>query len=147
MTYRALLDDLLREDEDSRGQPYDDATGKRIRAPQGNVTIGIGRNLDQKPLSPAAQAFLLDEDIRDAEADARVLVPNFEALSDVRKAVVVSMAFNLGRDRLAGFVNTLRAIREERWVDAAAGMRASKWATQLPNRSKKLANAMEADRL
>lgn len=137
VTYRELLREQLRRDEGVRDRPYKDSVGK--------LTIGVGHNLDDKPLPAEVIDLLLEHDMRDAEMDARLLLRNFDELSDARKAVVVNMAFNLGRGRLAGFTNTLKAIREGRWADAAAGMRASLWATQVGARAERLARLMEHD--
>lgn len=142
MSYRDILRAQLRIDEGVRGQPYDDATGKAIRAPKGKVTIGIGHNLDAKPLSAAVMALILEEDMDDAEADARALVPNFDRLTPVRQAVICNMAFNMGRDVLSGFKNTLKAVNEGRYEAAARGMRASLWARQTKGRADRLIEQM-----
>jgi lysozyme len=52
------------------------------------------------------------------------------------------MCFNMGWGGLGGFTNTLQAIQERRWAAAAAGMRASLWARQVPERAERLARAM-----
>lgn len=143
VSYREILRRQLRIDEDVREHPYDDKTGKRVRALEGNTTIGCGHNLDAKGLPAAVIEILLELDIDEAEADARALVKNFDQLTRVRQAAVVNMAFNLGRDKLAGFRQTLRAINEGRFDDAARGMRASLWARQTKARAERLAVAME----
>lgn len=132
---REILRPQLRIDEGVRSKPYKDTVGK--------TTIGCGRNLDDKGVRPDEIALMLENDINDAEADARALVPNFGELSEARQAVVCNMAFNLGRARLAQFKQTLRAIAEERWADAAQGMRRSRWAQQVGERAERLATIME----
>jgi lysozyme len=124
-------------DEGFRLKPYHDSVGK--------LTIGVGRNLDDVGISASEADFLLVNDLDEAERSARRLLPNFDALSDVRRAVILNMAFNLGETRLAGFVNTLEAIREGRWDDAAAGMLASKWAKQVGARAVRLAASMQTN--
>lgn len=138
MSYREILRNQLRVDEGVRRYPYQDTVGK--------WTVGVGRNLDDVGMRDDEIALMLENDITEAERAARSLVPNFDALSDARRAVVVNMAFNMGQNRLAGFVNTLKAIHEGRWEDAAAGMRASKWATQVGARAERLATLMEHDK-
>lgn len=135
MTYRDFVRRQLRFDEAVRRKPYRDSVGK--------LTIGVGRNLDDKGLSAEEIAFLLENDINDAECDARRLVHNFDELSDQRKAVVINMAFNLGYERLARFTNTLNAVNQGRFKDAAAGMRDSLWAKQVGDRAERLAVIME----
>ncbi len=74
-----------------------------------------------------------------------MLVKNFDVLTDARKAVLVNMAFQLGIDGLAHFPNTLRAIQEGRWADAAEAMLTSKVATvQAPARWARLALTMRS---
>ena len=134
MSYRDTLRKQLRIDEDERFKPY--------RCTAGALTIGVGRNLDAKGIRPDESALMLENDINDAERDACALVPNFDALTDARKAVVVNMAFNLGRDRLSKFANTLRAINEGRYDDAATEMLDSAWAKQVGARATRLADQM-----
>jgi lysozyme len=87
--------------------------------------------------------YLLANDMKKAERTARKLVKNFDSLSDNRKVVILDLAFNLGETKLAKFVNTLKAINEERWNDAAKGMENSLWYNQVGNRSKKLVKMMK----
>lgn len=134
MSYLDILHRELPIDEGSRAHPYRDTVGK--------LTIGVGRNLDDVGLRPNEIYYLLDNDIADAEDTARSIVDTFDQLSDERKAVLVNMAFNLGRDRLMGFAQMLQAVRDERWDDAAAAMLDSKWAIQVGARATRLADAM-----
>jgi lysozyme len=134
MTYREIAKAQLKVDEGVRAKVYKDSVGK--------LTIGVGHNCEDKPLSDRAIDVILEDDIADAEADARRLVPNFDALTDNRKAVLVNMSFNLGYARLKGFVNTLRAVSDGRYSDAADGMLASLWAGQVGDRAKRLADHM-----
>jgi lysozyme len=137
MNYIDILHKQLPIDEGVRDKPYRDTVGK--------MTIGVGRNLDDVGLSKSEIYFLLDNDIAAAEESARSILDNFDSLSDARKAVVVNMAFNLGRSRMAGFTNTMQAIREGRWNDAADGMLSSKWAQQVGARAIRLAQSMRDD--
>ena len=134
MTYRDILRAQLYLDEGKRNSMYLDSVGV--------ATIGVGHNLKDRPISDKAVEQILSDDIDIAEKDARRLLPNFDSLSPVRQAVVINLSFNLGHARLAGFVNTLKAINQGRYEDAAAGMLASKWATQVGARAKRLADAM-----
>lgn len=133
MTYKDIVRAQLPIDEGRKTKPYRDTVGK--------LSIGVGRNLDDVGVRPDEIALMLENDIAEAERAARSLV-NFDDLSDVRKAVVVNMAFNMGAAVLARFVNTLRAINEGRFGDAADGMLASKWAQQVGARAQRLAKQM-----
>lgn len=135
MSYRELLRAQLEDHEGRRDKPYTDTEGK--------LTIGIGHNLTDKGVSPAVIDLLYQEDVDDAERDARALLADFDGLNDVRKAVVCNLAFNLGRQRLALFVATILAINEKRWADAERHLLNSKWARQVKaRRAKPLAAAL-----
>jgi lysozyme len=67
----------------------------------------------------------------------------FDKLNDARQAVLVGMMFQMGPSRLLKFTNTLAAMREGRYVDAANGMRASLWARQTPKRVIRVSEQME----
>lgn len=105
--------------------------------------MGIGRNLDDKGLSLEEIAYLLDNDITDAEQDARALFPSYDKLSETRKAVLANMAFNLGRDRLGRFKKLRKAVQDEDWTMAAVEMLNSDWASQVGHRADRLAKQME----
>jgi lysozyme len=134
MSFRDIVKAQLRIDEGVRAKPYRDTVGK--------LSIGIGRNLDDVGLREDEMEYLLNNDIAQAEIDARRLVPNFNDLSENRKAVVVNMAFNMGYSVFGQFRNTLKAIIEGRYDDAADGMLASKWARQVGPRAERLARIM-----
>ena len=134
MSYRDTLRAQLSTDEGYRTKPYKDPVGK--------LTIGVGRNLDDVGLRDDEIALLLDNDMSVAEKAARTLLPNFDELTDLRKAVVCNMAFNMGQAVFSQFHSTLKAINEGRWDDAADGMLASHWAQQVGERAKRLADAM-----
>jgi lysozyme len=134
MNYRDIAKAQLKVDEGIRAKPYLDSVGK--------LTIACGRNLDDKGLSMLEIDFLLENDLTDAERDARSLVVTFDKLTDVRKAVCLNLAFNLGRSRLAGFKRFLEAIHAEAWEQAASEMLDSKWAAQTGDRAKRLAKQM-----
>lgn len=138
LNYLDILHAQLRVDEGVRLKPYVDTVGK--------TSIGIGRNLTDVGINRGEMALMFDNDLASAEHTARQLIENFDTLSDVRKAVVVNLAFNMGYKVLAQFVNTLRAIDERRWEDAERGMLASKWATQVGARAVRLAVSMRTDK-
>lgn len=113
----------------------------------GFATIGVGRLVDyRKPgagLRPVEIDFLLQNDIDDRiEALTRAL-PWFQDLDDARKGVLLNMAFQLGTTGLLGFKNTLELIRQGQYEKAAQNMLDSKWATQTPERAKRMAEQMK----
>jgi GH24 family phage-related lysozyme (muramidase) len=61
-------------------------------------------------------------------------MPWFELMNDARQAVLWSMVFQMGLAGTLKFVNTLGAIRDQRYDHAATLMLASLWAKQTPQR-------------
>lgn len=121
---RELLN-LIGEDE-SKGAPW---------------TVGYGYTHGVTPdhqFSVGMAEHKLRERIDVAIVDAKILVPNFESQPDAIKTVLVSMAYNMGRKRLATFKNTLRYCVEKNYVAMAAGMEKSLWYRQVGRRAKEL---------
>lgn len=109
----------------------------------GKLTIGIGRNLVDRGITKKEAQFLLDNDITLCIEQLDANLNWWQNLDPVRQRVLVNMCFNLGIKGLMGFTNTLRAVREGRYDDAAEGMLKSKWAGQVGKRAVRLAQMME----
>jgi lysozyme len=135
MIYREMVRAQLKSDEGVKSKPDRETVGK--------LTIGCGRNLDDVGLSLEEINLLLDNDIRRAENDARTLFPGFDDLSDNRKAVLINMSFNMGRERLAQFRKLRRAVEEKDFDQAYVEMIASLWADQVGPRATRLAKQMK----
>jgi lysozyme len=108
-------------------------------------TIGVGHLIDPRrggKLPDKIIDDLLDYDIEAHAKELFAALPWAKDLDPVRQAVMIDMTFNLGIYGLLGFRNTLRAIKEQRWEDAAKGMLASKWAGQVGSRAVRLADMM-----
>jgi lysozyme len=85
-------------------------------------------------------AFALD--CIEAEAECQQHFPWFNLLNEPRQAVLIGMCFQMGSARVFKFTNTLAAMRDGRFADAADGMCMSQWAKQTPSRATKLARQM-----
>lgn len=111
----------------------------------GYLTIGVGRLIDKSKggkLSDDEILYLLNNDINEVEAELDKRLPWWKRMSEARQNVLANMRFNLGMQGLLGFRNTLKAMEEGRYEDAADGMLASKWAKQVGDRAKRLADIM-----
>lgn len=139
--------------------------------PGGYWTVGVGRNLEGKPLTDAEQQyvlgcsglepeqviailrergiskdealFLLANDIEDAIKDLSNF-DWFEDLDPVRKKVVIDMRFNLGPTRFRQFKRMIAALAAGDYKAAADEMVDSAWYHQVGNRSKRLVRMMES---
>ena len=131
----ANLKKMIKLDEGERLKPYLDT------ADPPKLTIGVGRNLDDVGISHQESDILLDNDI------TRLLVnPDIHRIlsdhDEVRQAVVLNMAFNLGIAGLMDFRNMLEAFANKDYVLAALEMLDSRWAEQVGHRSTRLAYMM-----
>jgi lysozyme len=131
----------LRRDESVRYSPYNDS--------RGFLTVGVGHLITGPmpngwtfPLDDGQVDALLESDLMEVYANLDNALPWWEDLNDVRQRVICNMCFNLGLPKLLGFKNTLAAMRQGRYADAANGMLNSAWATQVGQRAVRLANMM-----
>jgi len=119
---------------------------------EGYPTFGIGHMVNESDMeyawpvgTPVEDQRILDvfhEDCDVAYKDACALVLNFAGQSVDAQRVLVNMAFNLGRNRLSGFKNFLKAVNEGDYNKAADEMIDSKWYRQVGRRSKELVEIM-----
>lgn len=112
----------------------------------GYWTIGVGRLIDKAKgghLTDDEIDYLLENDIRRKRDEVHSALPWSKGLCEPRQAVLIGMAFQMGLKGLLGFTGTLAAARDERYAEAAEGMRQSKWAKQTPKRALRLAHQME----
>lgn len=130
----SLQDQLIRH-EGIRTKPYRDTVGK--------LTIGVGRNLDDVGIFDNEIRLMLINDIARATQNCRDHIDFFNSLDTVRQNVLINMCFNLGINGLLKFHNTLQAIKEGRYTDAAEDMLASKWAEQVGKRAVELSKLMK----
>lgn len=138
MTSLAKIKARLVEDEGKVGHAYQDHLGF--------WTIGVGRLIDQRKdggLSEDEIQYLLDNDIRKAEAIARIY-PWYADLSWERQGVILCMIFQLGRSGLNAFVRMRVALERKDFDAAAAEMLDSKWAKEdTPARAERMARVMK----
>ena len=132
------LTELLRREEGEVLHAYADHLGF--------LTIGVGRLIDKKKgggITKEESAYLLSNDIDKKTAEVLKALPWVDQLDDARKAIIISMAFQMGTNGLLGFKNTLAMVQAGRYAEAAAGMLNSKWAQQTPARAKRHAEQMK----
>ncbi len=130
---------------------------KPYRCTAGKLTIGIGRNLDDRGISQKEAYALLERDIQDCEQQLLEEIPDvYNGLDEVRQSVLLNMCISIPQSRFAplrepcylgingllGFKNTLAFIAAGDWERAANGMLASKWAKQVGLRAIELSEMM-----
>lgn len=129
-----LLQQLKRH-EGYRRFPYKDSVGV--------LTIGIGRNLDEVGISEHEAEYLLYHDVDKALLEVSSKITGWEDLNDIRKQVLINMAFNMGITRLLKFKKMLKAIAIGDYMVASLEMLDSKWATQVGQRANELSYEMK----
>lgn len=132
--------------EGCRLQPY--------RCSAGYLTVGVGRNLDTNPLTPAelkvcgdwrrgisknAAFCLLKNDIERAVKDCERYIPFFGNLDAERQYALVDMCFNLGISGLLKFKKMLSAMGVGNYIEAAAECLSSSYARQTGKRAQRIA--------
>lgn len=116
---------------------------------QGYWTIGVGHLIDVRRGGGLPEHIidaLLDYDIDAHVKGLESQFPWVKDLDEVRYAVLVDMAFNLGVEGLAKFTNTLRLVREGNYQEASEEMLKSRWASQVGKRANRLSQMMATGR-
>ena len=128
-----LVENLKRH-EGLRLKPY--------LCPEGKITIGFGRNLEDMGISEKEAEMLLMSDIERCYQELDVF-SWFHDLDQVRQEAMVNMVFNLGLPTFLEFKRTLKFMAEGAYSQAAEEMLDSKWANQVGDRAKELAYMVE----
>lgn len=110
---------------------------------KGIATVGYGFNLEANDIPKEMAEGLFDLKYKEHRVELFSKRPWIINLDPVRQGVLYDMAYNMGVPKLLTFVNTLLAIKEGRYVDAAENMRQSLWYKQVGERAKTLVKQME----
>lgn len=129
-----MIEELLIKHEGLKLKPYKCTAGK--------TTLGVGRNIEDNGITKEEALYLLRNDIETCRQEASQY-PWYNGLSEPRKDVVISMIFNLGLYRFSKFKNTIKALENKDYPEAARQMLDSRWANQVGNRAVELAKMME----
>ena len=134
----ALATSMIGRDEGCRLTAYRDTRGIWTIA-WGRADAGVTEGM--KCTQAEADAWRARK-IADVITDLDDLEPWWRAMDGVRQAVFVDMAYELGAHGLMAFQRMLDACSGADWERAAAEMLNSKWASQVPNRARRLADQM-----
>lgn len=125
----------LEKHEGYRDKAYQDT--------EGVWTVGYGTNLQELEIDEFQARRWLMDDLLEAIRGAKRFPEYRDLNTQVRREVFVEMVYNMGPSRVAGFKNMLSAIRRNDWADAADEMLDSKWARQVGQRARTLADLMK----
>ena len=130
----ASLEDQLITHEGLELKPYQCTADK--------LTIGVGRNIEDRGITEDEARYLLKNDIKIVEDELLSKKPMVAELDAVRQRVLVDMGFNLGIPTLLKFQNMWLAIEQENFIQASIEMMDSRWARQVGQRAHRLSEAM-----
>ena len=126
----------LIEHESLKLMPYHCTAGK--------LTIGVGRNLDDRGISQATAEQMLEEDIDIVLDELAKALPFWEELKWNYKESLVDLAFNMGVPRLMMFKRMLAAIEADEPEKASAELLDSRYASQVGKRAQNIAALLRA---
>lgn len=113
----------------------------------GYLTIGYGRNVEQRGISREEAEFMFQNDYKDALRNLQsLLVYEGIKVEDVHKDVfyaLTDMMFNMGYDRLSKFKKLFSELKKGSYEGVAREMKDSAWYKQVGNRSKKLVEIVQ----
>lgn len=122
----------LKIDEDLKLFPYRDSKGL--------LTIGIGRNIQQRGITEEEAEFLCSNDINDCEASLDAHLPWWRQMSDARQRGLVNLCFNMGWTTLGTFRTMLAALESGDYAFAADDLLQTLYARQVGARAQRIAD-------
>ena len=129
------LIEQLKRHEGLRLKPY--------RCTAGKLTIGYGRNIDDKGITEIEAEDLLYHDIKECERALYTKLPKLmDELNQARRDVLINMAFNLGINGLLKFKMMISALDNNDYKEACWQMLDSRWARQVGERANELSEQM-----
>lgn len=128
------LKNILKLEEGFRQFSYLDSKGIE--------TIGYGFNLRDVGISKDEADYILSHRLLNLELELSTH-SFFQLLDDVRKCVLIDMAYNLGTAGLLQFHDMIASLNAKNYKGAVDAMRNSLWYKEVGHRGEFLANLME----
>ena len=132
-TIKELKERLIKE-EGLELKPY--------RCTANKLTIGVGRNIEERGITEDEAMYLLSNDIDLVRDEVLKALPWVLKINTTAGLILFDMAFNMGVPRLLHFKKTLQYIKDEEYLKASVEMLDSRWAAQVGRRAKDLSNLM-----
>ena len=142
---------ILNYEEGYKERPYIDT--------EGYPTVACGVKIGPKGASLSNYTFSVPREVGDVWLESFVastikkmnenplIISAMKACNQERKDILVSMAYQMGVQGLAGFKNTLAMVAAGNFSGAASGMLSSKLAKHTPNRANRHAEVMRTGML
>lgn len=111
----------------------------------GKLTIGAGRNLNDKGITRQEAMTLLENDIDEVLTDLNNnLFPELFLYPESIQLVLADMRFNLGPKRFRSFKKMITAVEARDWPRMAREMEDSKWCGDVKSRCANLVKMVDA---
>lgn len=130
MTDITNLKSWIKQCEGFNDHPYLDTVGK--------VTIGWGRNLDDRGISVDEAELMLTNDINLCHEELLNYIW-YQIQPEPVKWALINMCFNMGLSKLLSFKKMIAALCHKDYTTAAQEALNSKWALQVGQRAKDVA--------
>lgn len=142
---------ILNYEEGYKERPYIDT--------EGYPTVACGVKIGPKGASLSNYIFTVPREVGDVWLESFVastikkmnenplIISAMKACNQERKDILISMAYQMGVQGLAGFKNTLAMVSSGNFSGAESGMLSSKWAKQTPDRANRHAEVMRTGTL
>lgn len=140
------ITNLIEHEEGWRSSPY--------LCSENYPTVGYGFKLGPKNAPISQYTFVLPKaagevwlsslvtELENTMKTNSTINPAMECCNEARKAVLISMAYQMGVEGLSGFKKMLFAIANGKWNNAKREMLNSRWAKQTPERAERHSNQM-----
>lgn len=116
---------------------------KPYRCTAGKLTIGVGRNLDDRGITAEEATCLLNGDINQCLTDLRTF-DWWLGLDAVRQSALIDLRFNVGAQGFRTFQKLIAAMASRDYERAARELVLSKWVTQVqPARATRLVRMLK----
>ncbi len=106
---------------------HEDLKLKAYHCPKGRITIGYGRNLEDRGITPLEAQSMLERDLLDIKLELEDSIKFFHKLDHIRQNVLIEMAYNMGVSNLLEFKNTLKFVEKGDFINASVEMLDSQW--------------------
>jgi lysozyme len=111
----------------------------------GYSTIGIGILIDERKgggITQEESRYLFRNRLGARLVQCSNRFEWWQSIDDVRRGVIVCMAYQMGTNGVANFKKMCAALRDRDYTTAAAEMLDSTWANQTPARAQRMARIM-----
>lgn len=143
MTYLELAEHIIKVDEGWQARAY--------RCTENWLTIGYGRRIDDSEkhtvTTKEKESAWVKNRVSSLSQELSKSIPCFKTLSDVRRAVLISLAYQLGVNGLMAFRKMLEALNKGDYLQASVELLDSKYARQTANRANRNANMIALGKL